>query len=415
MKNHNKKHEIKKGQTDKPSTGRTIKLPDGRIIIVKPEESIVPPNVKNIKLADSNKTIVVKQSSDSTQQSMSAQKNPESVVELREENVQEILTAVPHWMIRWGNTLFCSLIIMLLLIAWFIQYPEIVSAKMTVHNKFPSQEIFLETEAMVQEVLVSEGDEVSKGTPLLILDNATNYEHILLLQSILDTIQLNSKSFHFPFPDLPVLFLGDLQAVFAEFEDSYLLYKTNEKQIGAIKRIIYEESSAPNKIERLYVNMQFRQLIEHYQKLSAAIKQWNEHYIIKASSSGVIRQLAVAEHQKISANQQLMQIVPEHPPSYVAHLQIPAFNSGKVAVDQKVLLKLDNYSDMEFGLLEGNITSIETYTAEDGMGYIAEVALSDNLLTSYNKELEYSRNLIGTGDIIIKQSRLLEKLLGSMN
>jgi len=52
-------------------------------------------------------------------------------VELREENVQEILTAVPHWMIRWGNTLFCTLIILLLAMAWLVQYPEVVSTKMS--------------------------------------------------------------------------------------------------------------------------------------------------------------------------------------------------------------------------------------------------------------------------------------------
>ena len=36
--------------------------------------------------------------------------------EIRSENIQEILSYVPNWMIRWGNTLFLLLIIMLLFI-----------------------------------------------------------------------------------------------------------------------------------------------------------------------------------------------------------------------------------------------------------------------------------------------------------
>ena len=39
-------------------------------------------------------------------------------IELRSEEVQEILTKVPNWMIRWGNTLFLVLIGMLLLLSW---------------------------------------------------------------------------------------------------------------------------------------------------------------------------------------------------------------------------------------------------------------------------------------------------------
>ena len=40
-------------------------------------------------------------------------------IEIRSEEVQEILSFVPNWMIRWGNSLFLLLIIMLLFISWF--------------------------------------------------------------------------------------------------------------------------------------------------------------------------------------------------------------------------------------------------------------------------------------------------------
>ena len=43
---------------------------------------------------------------------MSKNKHIEEI-ELRSEDVQEILTKVPHWMIRWGSVLFLSLIVML--------------------------------------------------------------------------------------------------------------------------------------------------------------------------------------------------------------------------------------------------------------------------------------------------------------
>ena len=50
-------------------------------------------------------------------------------IELRSEEVQEILAKVPHWMLRWGNVLFLSLILMLLFLSWLIKYPDIMVLK----------------------------------------------------------------------------------------------------------------------------------------------------------------------------------------------------------------------------------------------------------------------------------------------
>jgi hypothetical protein len=69
-------------------------------------------------------------------------------IEVRDENVQEILTKVPHWMIRWGSVLFFSLIFMFLIISWFVKHPDTVVAEVTLSNRYPNQEIILETTEM---------------------------------------------------------------------------------------------------------------------------------------------------------------------------------------------------------------------------------------------------------------------------
>lgn len=64
-----------------------------------------------------------------------ADKNHLNNLELRSEEVQEILTKVPHWMIRWGNILFLFLIIVLLTLSWFIKYPDIITSNTIVTTK----------------------------------------------------------------------------------------------------------------------------------------------------------------------------------------------------------------------------------------------------------------------------------------
>ena len=48
------------------------------------------------------------------------------IEQIRSDEVQEIISAVPNWMIRWGITLIFGLIVMLIALSWFIKYPDII-------------------------------------------------------------------------------------------------------------------------------------------------------------------------------------------------------------------------------------------------------------------------------------------------
>ena len=49
--------------------------------------------------------------------------------ELRSEEVQDILTRVPHWMIRWGTVVVFGIIIMLFFVSWFVKYPDVITTQ----------------------------------------------------------------------------------------------------------------------------------------------------------------------------------------------------------------------------------------------------------------------------------------------
>ena len=50
-------------------------------------------------------------------------------IELRSEEVQEILGHVPPGVIRWGISVISAIVILLLVASWFIKYPEIIINK----------------------------------------------------------------------------------------------------------------------------------------------------------------------------------------------------------------------------------------------------------------------------------------------
>jgi multidrug resistance efflux pump len=150
-------------------------------------------------------------------------------IQIRSEEVQEILSAVPSWMIRWGNLLILTLIVMLLGISWFVKYPDIISAEAMITTQIPPQKVYAKTTGTLIAVLVNDNDLVNKSQPLAIIENTADYKDVYILKSVIDTIKINNQSFNFPINRLPILFLGDIESQFALFENSYIQYKLNSE------------------------------------------------------------------------------------------------------------------------------------------------------------------------------------------
>ncbi|MBQ0734116.1 HlyD family secretion protein [Aquimarina celericrescens] len=150
-------------------------------------------------------------------------------IQLRSEEVQEILTRVPHWMIRWGNLLILVLVLLLLFLSWLVKYPDVIPAEAIITTQIPPQKEYAKVSGKIEAILVEDGQIVPENTPLAILTNTANYQDVFTLQSIIDTISINSKSFSFPIKEIPVLFLGDIETSFAIFENSYSEYLLNKE------------------------------------------------------------------------------------------------------------------------------------------------------------------------------------------
>lgn len=150
-------------------------------------------------------------------------------IELRSEEVQEILTKVPHWMIRWGSILFLSLIVLLLAITWFLKYPDIIASEVIITTQVPPQKEYAKVTGKLDTILVEDNQLVNPDEALAIIENAANYNDVIKLISAIDTIYSNSKSFYYPLDNMPVLFLGDIESDYSLFENSYIQYLLNKE------------------------------------------------------------------------------------------------------------------------------------------------------------------------------------------
>lgn len=149
-------------------------------------------------------------------------------IELRSEQVQDILSYVPHWMIRYGNLLFLILILLFFSLSWLIKYPDVITTEALLTTKIPPEKLIAQSTGKLETILINNNDLIIKNKPLAIIENTSNYKDVYKLKTIIDTLKVNTKSFTFPINELPVLFLGDIDTQYALFENNYIQYTLNK-------------------------------------------------------------------------------------------------------------------------------------------------------------------------------------------
>lgn len=137
-------------------------------------------------------------------------------IELRSENVQDILTQPPHWMIRWGNTIIFIILLMVLLMSYIIKYPEFVPASIVVTSQNPPEKLEARTNSKIERILVKDHQSVNKNQVMMVLQSAADFKDILALKEIMDSMSLSQVSF-FPIKKVSTFKLGELQGDYNSF------------------------------------------------------------------------------------------------------------------------------------------------------------------------------------------------------
>lgn len=150
---------------------------------------------------------------------------------LRSEEVQEILTKVPHWTIRWGNLIILILIVLVFLFSYFIKYPDIIAAPIVITTENPPQRLIAKNTGRIEKIFVVNKDTIKENTPVAVLESTAYYKDVFRLKNMLDTLSVSNfeKEFIFPFHKIPFLDLGKIQQSFNTFENKYIAYNLDNE------------------------------------------------------------------------------------------------------------------------------------------------------------------------------------------
>lgn len=413
-------------------------------------------------------------------------------IELRSEEVQEVLSQIPNWMIRWGSTLVLSLIFFIIFISWMVKYPDILVNETVITTSIPPQKEYAQITGKIDSIYVEGSEIVKKDKVLAVIQNSAITEDVYLLKSILDTLEIKDRIIEFPINKMPILLLGEIESAYASFENNYTNYllnrslqpfnnesKANEVSInelslrlsnmqyqyslnlsgldlerknlqrhkellekGVISQLDYEgkqlvifnaEKSLKNLgltisqtresianatknskgteiIQTTEESKLLRNSLHSFNQLKKAVSDWEDKYVFKSDINGKVAILNYwSSNQTVNQGDLVFTVIPLKNRSHIAKIKAIALNSGKIKLGQKVNIRLKNYPETEFGMLNGNVSNISLIPDESGY-YIVDVNLPIRLTTSYNKEIEFKHEMSGSAEIITEDIRLLQRI-----
>ncbi|MXS72689.1 HlyD family efflux transporter periplasmic adaptor subunit [Flavobacteriaceae bacterium W22] len=141
-------------------------------------------------------------------------------IELRSESVQDILTQPPHWMIRWGNTVIFIILIMIMVMSYIIKYPEFVPAPIIVTSQNPPEKIEARSNSKIEKIFIKDHQKVKKGDVMMVLQSTANYQDVLELKTIVDSIK-SDELLSFPLSKVSNFKLGELQGDYNSFAKAF--------------------------------------------------------------------------------------------------------------------------------------------------------------------------------------------------
>ena len=295
-------------------------------------------------------------------------------IELRSEEVQEVMGQIPAWIVRWGITILFIVVLALLVGSYFFTYPDIVETEMTLTSREPVVEVVARSSGKISELYVSNGQEVKSGAPLAVIENTAKTDDVFRLKKLLARYKEEPERLNYYLLQ-DMWLLGDIQSAYMSLASKDISARDYRASVG---------------------------------QLLASIHSWEMAYCLMAPAEGKVQLLLQeAPNQYLSSGNIFARIVPKEGESWMGRALLPLQRSGKVKVGQRVIVRFTNFPDQEFGIVNGRLSSVSLVPSEDN--YMIDIVFPDGLITNYGKCLPVFYEMKATAEIVTDDSRLIER------
>lgn len=300
---------------------------------------------------------------------------------LRSNDIQEILDRMPHWLIRWG--LFLSLVTLLLALvtAYLIRYPDMVTVAVTISDPVPAHPVVAETEGSIRHVLVQNGALVPTGAPLLLLADSAQYEAVTRWKAACDTFNFTGKAFPFYRFQLPMP--GNLDRLMLAFYQAQQRDSVSE--------------------------------VEAFSQLHRALQRWLNRVVVRSPAKGYVRYSRwPMQGEAVKPGNMLAHIQSGAVSLLLAQGKISGRQDGDVKPGQEVLVSLADYPADKYGQIKGIVLSASAFPDASGKLDL-QIALPEGLKTTTGVKAMLQPSMQANAEVVTGDQRLIQRLFHHFN
>lgn len=302
---------------------------------------------------------------------------------LRSDEVQEVLGSVPPWILRYGIAFLGVTFSILLLCCYFIKYPEVISTEVAITTMSPPIRVRVHQSGRIHYLLGQGRQIVSKGQVIGVMEDPASYEDVRALKLLMEKCRSG------------VCRVDSVRQVLSS--RSYSLGSMQMPYVHLLKALAYDRKLETPEGQLAII------------ELWASLVDWEDRNVLTAPLNGIVDLEDYSREKVIEAGDIAFSVSSKDQGREHARAVLPVENSGKVKLGQRAILRLQSYPEEEFGTLEGYVRRISV--SSKGDQYIVEIALPRGLVTTYGRRLSPERILVGTADIVTEELRLIERLL----
>jgi multidrug efflux pump subunit AcrA (membrane-fusion protein) len=152
-------------------------------------------------------------------------------IELRSDEVQEILGTPPSWLVRWGTFAITIVLGIFAILSYIVKYPDVVEAPAIITTSTPPTSVVARSDGNLAKLLVTEKQVVEANEVLAVMQNTADYQAIRTVEKMVLNVQRNNfENLTSLRPDR-TLQMGDIQTDYSNFIqalDTYTFSATNQ-------------------------------------------------------------------------------------------------------------------------------------------------------------------------------------------
>lgn len=241
-------------------------------------------------------------------------------LDLRSEEVQEILGRPPRWIVRVGISIIFVVVAGLFVGSYFLKYPDILPAPITVTTENLPAGVMAMTTGKIDTIAVAEKQLVKEGELLAVIRNPAKLEDVMAVKRMLegaDTVDVVTHG-RASLQNDASLQLGDLQSAYTAFDNALTDYRhfvetdyhnrkiaVIQKQIAAQKNLLQKTVNQLNISRKQLATAQKLFEIDSMLYSNAALSLVD----YQSARNSLLQQLSSLESSKMSVDNQQMSIL----------------------------------------------------------------------------------------------------------